>query len=86
MEHQKILDLLDQASDLKFVTRKWKNVNDQSSANYDIGNEIIYNKEVSNSNLCDYNDTYILIIQLHWHSRFEHHSLSVSQKLIKQQK
>ena len=29
MEHQKILDLLNEASDSKFVTRKWNIVNDQ---------------------------------------------------------
>ena len=29
MEHQKILNLLNEAKDLKFVTRKWNIVNDQ---------------------------------------------------------
>ena len=43
------------------VTRKWNIVNDQSKANYDGGNEIIYNTEVSKSNLCDYNDAHILV-------------------------
>ena len=33
----------------------------QSNANYDVGNEIIYNIEVLKSNLCDYNDDYILV-------------------------
>ena len=28
MEHQKILDLLNEANDSKFVTRKWNNAND----------------------------------------------------------
>ena len=49
MEHQKILHLLNEASDSKFVARKWNNVNNQSNANYDIGNEIIYNTEVLKS-------------------------------------
>ena len=53
MEHQKTLNLLNEKSDSKFV-------NDQSNANYDTGNEIIYNKEVLKSNLCDYN--YVCII------------------------
>ena len=53
MEHPKILHLLNEDSDSKFVTRKWNNVNDQSNANYDVGNEII-------SNLCDY-DAYVLV-------------------------
>ena len=60
MEHQKILNLLNKAGDSNFVTRKWNIVNDQPNANYDAGNEIIYNIEVLKSNLCDYNDAYIL--------------------------
>ena len=60
MELQKILNLLNKASDSKFVTRKW-NISDQSNANYDVGNQIIYNVEVLKPNLCDYNDAYILV-------------------------
>ena len=41
MELQEILNLLNEAIDSKFVTKKWNIVKDQSSANYDIGNEII---------------------------------------------
>ena len=41
MEHQQILNLLIEANDSKFVTRKWDIVKDQSNANYDVGNEII---------------------------------------------
>ena len=59
MEHQKILNLVNEASDSKFVTRKWNIVNDQSNANYDAGNETICNIEVLKSNPCDYNDSYI---------------------------
>ena len=55
MEHQKILNLLNEANDFKFVKRKWNIVNDHSNANYGVGNEIIYNTEVLKSNLCDYN-------------------------------
>ena len=47
MEQQKIINLLNEASDSKFMTRKWNIVNDQSNENYDVGNEIIYNIEVS---------------------------------------
>ena len=61
MEHQKILDLLNEANDSEFVTRKWNIVINQSNANYDVGNEIIYNNEVLKSNLYDYNDVYILV-------------------------
>ena len=31
---------MNEANDLKFVTRKWNIVNDQSNANYDVGNEV----------------------------------------------
>ena len=55
MEHQKILNLLNEVNDSKFVTRKWNNVNDNSKANYGVGDEIIYNIKVLKSNLCDYN-------------------------------
>ena len=55
------MNFLNEASDSKFVTRKWNIVNCQSNANHDVGNEIIYNTEVLKSNLCDYNDVYILV-------------------------
>ena len=61
MKHQKILNLLNEASDSKCVTRKWNIVNDQSNVDYNVGSAIIYNKNVLKSNLCDYNDVYILI-------------------------
>ena len=41
-------------------SKKWNIVIHQSNANYDVGKEIIYNTEVLKSNLCDYNDAYIL--------------------------
>ena len=47
-------------NDPKFVTRKWNIVNYYSKANYGEENEITYNTEVLKSNLCDYNDAYIL--------------------------
>ena len=34
----------------------------QNYANYDVGNKIVYNTEVLKSNICDYNDAYILMI------------------------
>ena len=61
MELQKILNLLSESSDSEFVSRKWNIVNDQSDANYDAGKKIIYKTEVIKSNLCDYNNTYILV-------------------------
>ena len=50
-----------QVNDPKFGTRKWNIVNNNSKAYNDIGNEIIYDTEVFISNLCDYNDTYIVL-------------------------
>ena len=38
------------------VRRKSNIVNDQQSANYDLGNELTYNTGALKSNLCDYND------------------------------
>ena len=51
MEHQKILNLLIEASDSDLLTRQWNIVNDQSNANYDAGNEIIYNTEMLKPNI-----------------------------------
>ena len=51
MEHQKVLSLLNKQNDSKFVTRKWNIVNDQSNANYYVGNETIYNTDVLKSSL-----------------------------------
>ena len=48
-------------NDSRFVTRKRNIVNNKSKANYDVRNKIIYNTEVLKSNLCDYNDAYILV-------------------------
>ena len=58
MEHQKILNLLNESNGSRFETRKWNIVNDQSNTNYDVENEITYNTEVLKSNLCNYNDAY----------------------------
>ena len=43
------------------MTRNQNIANGQSNANYDAGNEIIYNKEVLKSNLCNYSNAYILV-------------------------
>ena len=46
------MNLLNQASHSKFVTRKFNIVNDQSNTNYYVENEIINNTEILKSNLC----------------------------------
>ena len=55
MEHKKVLNLLNEASNSKFVTRKL------SMIIYGAGNKVNYNTEVLKSNLCEYNDAYILV-------------------------
>ena len=62
MQHHKILNLLNEASDSKFLSRKWNVVADNSKANHAVGDNIIYNTEVLKSDLCDYNDFYILVL------------------------
>ena len=52
MEHQKIFNLLNEASGYKFVTRNW---------NYSVASKIIYSTTVLKSNPCHYNDAYILV-------------------------
>ena len=47
--------------DKKMEHCQWRWSNDNSKANYGVGNEIIYNTKVLKSNLCDYNDAYILV-------------------------
>ena len=46
MQHQKLLNLLNEANDYKFVRRKWNIVYGQSNPNYDVRNETIYNAKV----------------------------------------
>ena len=55
------MNLFNEASNSKFVARKWDIVNDQLNANYNVGNEIVYNTEVLKCNLSIYNDDYILV-------------------------
>ena len=81
--------------DSRFETRKRNIANYQSNANYDVGNKIMYHKEVLKFNLCDYNDGYILVrgdITIVGHNlvievafkNFLRLILSVSQKLMEQ--
>lgn len=61
MDHQKILNILNEAGYSKFVNRKYNIVNDQSNYSYSVRNEIIYRAEVLKSNLCDCNDPTTLV-------------------------
>ena len=41
MGHEKVLNLLNEASDSKFMTRRWNMVNDQSKKTYDVENVVV---------------------------------------------
>ena len=64
MELQKIVNFLDTTSDDKdlprFVTKKWIEVYDQSQGNYDVNKEIRIKTSILRSDLCDFNDEYIV--------------------------
>ena len=93
-KHQKMSNLLTEQNNSKFYARKWNIVHDQSNANYDVGNRITYKTEVLESNLCDYNNAYILVngdIAIIGHevtqiaSKDCAYLLNISQKLMEQQ-
>ena len=62
MEHQKITNLVESTSDnaLKFRTRNWVEIKDESRGNY-ANNDIRFKTTMLRSNLCDYADSYILV-------------------------
>ena len=64
MEFQKIVNFLDTTSDDKdlprFVTKKWIEVYDQSEGNYNVNKEIRIKTSMLRSDLCDFNDAYII--------------------------
>ena len=64
MEFQKIVNFLDTTSDDKdlprFVTKKWIEVYDQSEGNYNVNKEIRIKTSMLRSDLCDFNDSYIV--------------------------
>ena len=65
MEVQKIKNLLDTTSDDKdlprFVTEKWVEVYDQSEKNYNPNKEMRIKTSMLRSDLCDFNDAYIVV-------------------------
>ena len=62
MEYQKIANLLESTSDnlSKFRTRNWVEINDESRGNY-TNSDIRFKAAMLRSNLCDYDDSYILV-------------------------
>ena len=65
MEFQNIVNFLDTTSDDKdlsrFVTKKWIEVYDQSEGNYNVNKEIRNKASMLRSDLCDFNDAYIVL-------------------------
>ena len=63
MEYQKIINLLDNASNQpsKFRTKNCVEINDESKELYSAGNDIRFKTTMLRSNLCDYADAYILV-------------------------
>ena len=66
MEYQKITSLLGTAFDnvLRFITKKWLEVHDQSGNaedKYNPSKQIRFKTSILRSDLCDFSDTYITV-------------------------
>ena len=63
MEYQKIANLIDDTSNQssKFRTRNFVEINDESRGAYNVNSQIKFKTTMLKSNLCDYNDAYILV-------------------------
>ena len=63
MEYQKIASLLDNTLNQpsKFRTKTCVEINDESRGTYSVNRQINFKTSMLRSNLCDYNDAYILV-------------------------
>ena len=63
MEYQKITKLLGSTLDKvpRFITKKWREVYDQSGGTCNTNKQIRFKTSMLRSDLCDYSDTYILV-------------------------
>ena len=63
MEYQKIINLLENTSNLatKFRTKKWVEINDESRGTYKQDDQIRFKTSMLRSSLCDYSDANILV-------------------------
>ena len=63
MEYQKIVNLIDDASNQpsKFRTKNWVEINDESRGAYNVNSQIKFKTTMLKSSLCDYSDAYILV-------------------------
>ena len=68
MEFQKIINLLDIASDYKdlprYVTKKWIEVYHQSEKSYNVKKEIRFKTSMLRLDLYDFSDILLLLIQI----------------------
>ena len=63
MEYQKIMNLLDNASNQpsNFRTKNWVKINDESRGGYNVNSQIRFKTTMLKSSLCDNSDVYILV-------------------------
>ena len=63
MEYQKIVNLIDDASNQpsKFRTKNWVEINDESGGTYNVNSLIKFKTIMLKSSLCDYSDVYIFV-------------------------
>ena len=63
MEYQKITNLLRSIPDKvpRFITKRWIEVYDQSGETYNTSKQIRFKTSMLRSDLCDYNDAYIIV-------------------------
>ena len=63
MEHQKIINLLDNTPNQpsQFRTKNWVEINDESRGTYNVNSQIKFKTTTLKSSLCDYGDAYILV-------------------------
>ena len=66
MEYQKIINPLGKTTDSaklpKFTTKKWIEIFDQSNGSYNKNKDIRVKTPQLRSNLCDFNNAYIVVI------------------------
>ena len=62
MEYQKFMNLLGSIPDQlsKFVTKKWVEIYDEAGGTYNANKKIRFKTQMIRSDLCDYNDAYIV--------------------------
>ena len=63
MEYRKITNFLDNTANqpTKFRTKHWVEITDDARGMYNTNSQIKFKTSMLNSNLCDYNDAYILV-------------------------